>query len=75
MGNRYDELAIWKQMKDANGYKTWSACSQPSSVQIAFWTALQVLNGQQVPKVMNIRPLVITSDNLDFFINHTEKGG
>lgn len=75
MGNRYDELAIWKQMKDANGYKTWSACSQPSSVQIAFWTALDVLNGKQVPKVMNIRPLVITSDNLDFFLNHTEKGG
>jgi len=75
MGNRYDELAIWKEMKDKNGYDTWSACSQPSSVQIAFWTALEVLNGKKVPTELNIRPLVVSGDKLDFFLAHTQKGG
>lgn len=75
MGNRYDELAIWKQMKESSGYNTWSACSQPGAVGIAFWTALEVLNGKNVPKVMHIRPLVITSNSLNFFLDHTRKGG
>ena len=75
MGNRYDELAIWKQLKDQNNYDTWSACSQPASVQMAFWTALEVLNGKDVPHEIKVNPLVITSDKLDFFLSHTEKGG
>jgi len=75
MGNRYDELAIWKQLKDQRNYDTWSACSQPASVQMAFWVALEVLNGKDVPKEIKVNPLVITSNTLDFFLSHTEKGG
>jgi len=75
MGNRYDELAVWKEMKDKNGYDTTSCTISPSSVQIAFWTALEVLNGKQVPMEMKLRPLVIPADKLDFFLAHTEKGG
>jgi ribose transport system substrate-binding protein len=76
MGNRYDELAIWKELNSkGGGYKTFSACSQPSSVQIAFWTAIEILNGKKVPHVMKIRPLVVPMDKLDWFLSKTEKGG
>jgi len=75
MGNRYDELAIWKELKDKNGYKTFSACSQPASVQIAMWVAIEVLNGKKVPKLMNINPLVVPQNKLETFLANTEKGG
>lgn len=75
MGNRYDEMAIWKEMKDATGYKTWSACSQPAAVQIAMWVAVEVLNKKKVPMVMNINPLEIPQTKLDWFLANTEKGG
>jgi ribose transport system substrate-binding protein len=75
MGNRYDELTIWKQLKDQTGYKSWSACSQPGSVQMAFWAALEVLNGKKVPHTMNVNPLVVPQDKLEWFLAHTEKGG
>jgi ribose transport system substrate-binding protein len=77
MGNRYDELVIWKEMRDASpaGYKTTSITISPSSVQIAFWVALEVLNGKQVPKEIKLPPLAIPGDKLDFFLQRTEKGG
>jgi len=75
MGNRYDELAIWKQLKDSQGFHSWSACSQPASVQMAFWVALEVLNGKKVPHQMTVNPLVIPENKLDWFLAHTEKGG
>jgi ribose transport system substrate-binding protein len=75
MGNRYDELMIWKDLKDKTGYKSWSACSQPGSVQMAFWAALEVLNGKQVPHTMNVNPLVVPQEKLEWFLAHTEKGG
>lgn len=75
MGNRYDELAIWKQLKDQSGYDTTSLTISPSSVQIAFWVGLDVLNGKQVPMEMKLRPLVIPADKLDYFLAHTKKGG
>ncbi|MGD0727341.1 MAG: ABC transporter substrate-binding protein [Spirochaetia bacterium] len=75
MGNRYDELAIWKQLKDSQGFHSWSACSQPASVQMAFWVALEVLNGKKVPHEMKVNPLVIPESKLDWFLAHTEKGG
>jgi len=75
MGNRYDELTIWKDLKDKTGYKSWSACSQPGSVQMAFWVALEVLNGKQVPHLMNVNPLVVPQEKLEWFLANTEKGG
>jgi ribose transport system substrate-binding protein len=75
MGNRYDELAIWKQLKDSQGFHSWSACSQPASVQMAFWVSLEVLNGKKVPHEMKVNPLVIPESKLDWFLAHTEKGG
>lgn len=75
MGNRYDELAIWKELKDSKGYDTTSCTIAPSSVQIAFWVALEALNGKKIPKEMKLPPLTIPVDKLDFFLAHTEKGG
>jgi ribose transport system substrate-binding protein len=75
MGNRYDELAIWKELKDKRGYVTTSCTIAPSSVQIAFWVALEALNGKSVPKEMKLPPLTIPVEKLDFFLAHTEKGG
>ncbi len=75
MGNRYDEMVIWKQLRDTKGYQTFSACSQPASVQMAFWVALEVLNGKKVPHEIRVNPLVIPQDKLDWFLAHTQKGG
>ena len=49
MGNRQDELVLWKQMKES-GYKTYSVSSAPGMSTIAFWIAQQVLAGKKVPK-------------------------
>ncbi len=77
MGNRYDELAIWKELngKTPGGYKTTSITIAPSAVQIAFWVAVEVLNGKDVPKEIKLPPLSIPADKLDFFLERTEKGG
>ncbi len=75
MGNRQDELAIWKKMKDENGYDTSSITISPSTVQIAFWVALDILNGKKVPKKLTTHPLAIPADKLDYFLKNTPKGG
>ncbi len=77
MGNRYDELAIWKELNDKTpgGYKTTSITISPSAVQIAFWVAVEVLNGKDVPKEIKLPPLSIPLDKLDYFLANTEKGG
>jgi len=76
MGNRYDELAIWKELQGRQGgYDTTSITISPSAVQIAFWTALEVLNGKQVPKEIKLPPLSIPLSRLDYFLSTTQKGG
>ncbi|MDR1733096.1 MAG: ABC transporter substrate-binding protein [Synergistaceae bacterium] len=76
MGHRYDELEAWKELlaKDPK-YDTISISISPSLVQVAFWLALEVLNGTDVPKVINVPPLTILKDRLDEFLSKTEKGG
>ena len=75
MGHRYDELSIWKKMRDENGYETSSVTIPPSTCQIGFWVALEVLNGTDVPKDMKLPPSVITADRLDYFLKNTREGG
>src|SRR6478752_1235132 len=45
MGNRQDELQWWKEQKDKDGYKTWSASIAPGVSSLAFWVAQQILDG------------------------------
>ena len=74
MGNRDDELAWWKQQKDANGYVTMSASIAPGSSAFAFWVAQKILAGDKVPQDMTLPITVVTQDNLEEQIKHTEKG-
>ena len=72
MGNRQDELAWWKEQKDANGYETMSVSIAPGVSTLAFWVAQQILDGKDVPK-----DLVVPFLRIDRPISaaNTEVGG
>ena len=75
-GHRYDELVLWKEMKTkAGSYPTMSVSIAPGSCQVAFWTAIEVLSGKVVPKEINLLPLTIPEDKMEWFLSKTEKGG
>lgn len=74
MGNRQDELAWWKEQRDANKYETMSASIAPGSSTFAFWVAQQILSGAKVPKEMNLPISVVTQDTLDASLKATEPG-
>jgi ribose transport system substrate-binding protein len=73
MGNRGDELALWKEMK-ATGYQTYSISSTPGMSTIAFWIAQQALAGKKVPNTVNVPLLAIHDDTLDAWIAATPVG-
>lgn len=75
MGNRQDELALWKTLveKDSN-YQTFSVSSTPSSSKVAFWVAQQILAGRQVPKTMNLPVTTIYKNDLDAWLKITPVG-
>lgn len=75
MGNRYDELAWWKEQKDANGYETTSTSIAPGVGTLAFWVAQQILDGKQVPKDLIVPFLTVEQSNLEERLKQTEKGG
>ena len=75
MGNREDELAWWKQQKDANGYETMSASVAPGSSTFAFWIAQMVLSGAAVPKDMMLPITVVTQKTLEDDLKRTDAGG
>jgi ribose transport system substrate-binding protein len=76
MGNRQDELAWWKEQKDANGYQTWSASSAPGVSTLAFWIAQQVLNGNKnIPHDLVDPYLAITQQTLDAALPKIPVGG
>ena len=65
MGNRQDELAWWKEQKDANGYETMSVSIAPGVSTLAFWVAQQILDGKEVPKDLTVPFLRIEQDGLE----------
>jgi ribose transport system substrate-binding protein len=76
MGNRQDELALWKQLAGApGGYQTFSLSSAPGVSSIAFWVAQQILAGADVPKTVNVPLLVITAQDLDAWLKAVPEGG
>jgi ribose transport system substrate-binding protein len=75
MGNRQDELAWWKEQKDANNYETMSASIAPGVSTLAFWVAQQILDGKEVKKDLNVPFLRIDQDGLEKSLETTEKGG
>ncbi|MDY0870345.1 ABC transporter substrate-binding protein [Dongia rigui] len=75
MGNRQDELAWWKEQKDANGYETMSVSIAPGVSTLAFWVAQQILDGKDVPKDLTVPFLQINQADLEKSLETTEKGG
>ncbi|MCB1439043.1 MAG: ABC transporter substrate-binding protein [Nitratireductor sp.] len=75
MGNRQDELAWWKEQKDANGYETMSVSIAPGVSTLAFWVAQMILDGQEVPHDLVVPFLQIDQDNLEENLANTEEGG
>lgn len=74
MGNRQDELAWWKEQHAANGYTTWSASVTPGGVTLAFWVALEVLQGKKVPHDITYPYLAVDQDSLDKALAATPVG-
>lgn len=75
MGNRQDELALWKQLVDADpNYKTFSVSSTPSSSKVAFWVAQQILAGRHVPKTTYLPVTTIYQNDLDAWLKITPVG-
>ncbi|WP_422372149.1 ABC transporter substrate-binding protein [Hoeflea sp.] len=75
MGNRQDELAWWKERKDAGGYETMSVSIAPGVSTLAFWVAQQVLDGKEVPKDLVVPFLEINQDGLEEALETTPQGG
>jgi len=76
MGNRQDELALWKQLSDApGGYETFSIGSPPGVSSIAFWVAQQILAGAKVPKIVNVPFVVVTAADLGAWLKVVPPGG
>ncbi|MBB2971738.1 ABC transporter substrate-binding protein [Mesorhizobium sp. RMAD-H1] len=75
MGNRQDELAWWKEQKDANGYETMSVSIAPGVSTLAFWVAQQILDGKEVKKDLVVPFLRIDQDNLEANLEKTPQGG
>jgi len=76
MGNRQDELAWWKQQKDKDGYKTWSASIAPGVSTLAFWVAQQVLDGRKdIPHDLLVPYLAFTQDDFEAELPKIPVGG
>ena len=75
MGNRQDELALWKQERDANGYQTFSISATPSVSQVGFWVAQQILAGKKVVPVVTVPLVSISEKDLDGWLATMPKGG
>ena len=75
MGNRQDELQWWKEQKEKDGYKTWSASIAPGVSTLAFWVAQQVLDGRtDVPHDMLVPYLAFTQDDFEAALPKIEVG-
>jgi ribose transport system substrate-binding protein len=75
MGNRHDELTWWKEMKDEEGYETMSVSIAPGVSTLAFWVAVEILGGRDVPQDLVVPFLRIDQDNLEENLANTQEGG
>ena len=67
--NRAEFIRWWAEEKAKNGYDTISLGSEPSIGQIAFWLAIDILQGKKVPEMKAqpyLLPLVaVTNETID----------
>lgn len=72
MGNRGDELRLWKQqIGKPLGNKMVSISSEPGVASVAFWVDYMLVKGEQVPKTVTIPLLTINKPDLDKWIKVT----
>lgn len=74
MGNRQDELALWKELDEAGDYTTISMSAAPQIAAIAFWAAQQALAGKELPESIEVPLLTITAETRDAWLAVTEEG-
>lgn len=63
IGDNSAEFIQW--WRNQEGYDTLSMRAAPACGSAAFWTALYILNGEEVPKKMTLALSTITGDELD----------
>jgi ribose transport system substrate-binding protein len=66
-GNESDFVMWWQEAKKANNYATVSVGPNPSQAAAAFWVALNLVEGAEVPAVVDVPETFITNDNLAEF--------
>ncbi len=63
--NSSEFLRWWYEEYQENGYETVSVCSAPGIGGAAFWEALKILEGMNVPQKMSLAAIPVTVDNLE----------
>lgn len=73
--NSGESLRFWRQLiDDATGFRGGSVRSEPGQASAAFWVAIELLEGNEVPKTVTLPNIVITEDDLDQWIEATPPG-
>jgi ribose transport system substrate-binding protein len=67
MGNRGEELRLWNQQHQKNGYTTLSITANPGIGASAVYVGYAIATGQQVPKSMVFPNLTITQSDLSHY--------
>ena len=67
MGNRGEELRLWNQQHQKNGYTTLSITANPGIGASAVYAGYAIASGQQVPKNMIFPNLTITQGDLSHY--------
>lgn len=68
-GNRGNFLSWWAEKKLESGYETFSWASNPWNGAAALYVAVDILNGEDVPRVMVMSGLNITQDMIEDYDN------
>lgn len=63
-GNRGDFINWWIDAYQENGYETMSSVCTPWFSAVGMYMAVDILNGENVPKYSYYPPEVVTTDNL-----------
>ncbi len=64
-GNRAEFIQWWLKQKEENGYETISLGSTPGIGGAALWTAVNILEGKDVPKKMSLPCFLVTQETVD----------
>ena len=75
MGNRQDELAWWKEQKDANGYETMSVSIAPGYRRLPSGSPSRSWTARKCPRTWTVPFLRIDQPNLEDNLASTEVGG